>query len=328
MMDSAIAKRAVPRGVAATGHDARPPRLRSALTVVALVALAGGLVALASVASQRLHDAPAAVTPEVEPVYLPDIRFLRFASLGYRNALADVLWFRTINYFGKHFHGDRLYPWLARMCDIVTDLDPGAEHVYRFAGFILPWEAQLPDEGIRMLEKGVRQFPDSWQLTFYLGFSRFYFKDDVEGALPYVKHAATLPDAHPFVARFAATLYSQQHGPETAREFLEELRDSGGAGGMELVIDERLREIELSRHIVALEAAVDAHRQRFGSTPTSLEDLVRTGLIESIPTSPFGDGYVYDAGGDEVRTKSGRRPLRLYESAKRRQILAGEDYKD
>ena len=63
-------------------------------------------------------------------------------ALGWRNALADVLWFRTISYFGAHYRSDHTYPWLASMCDLVTDLDPRAEHVYRFAGVILPWEAE------------------------------------------------------------------------------------------------------------------------------------------------------------------------------------------
>ena len=76
---------------------------------------------------------------EAEVLYLPNGTALDFISFGYRNFLADVLWFQTVNYFGKHFRTDRNYEWLAKMCDLVTDLDPGAAHAYEFAALMLAW---------------------------------------------------------------------------------------------------------------------------------------------------------------------------------------------
>ncbi len=326
-MQSLAAKPFPPR--ANFSVEARSSRWRSIVSGACLVAVVLALAGLGRYADEQLQIEPAAAAGEAEaPVYLPDVRFLRLASLGYENAIADVLWFRTINYFGAHFRGNRLYPWLSRMCDLVTDLDPRAEHVYRFGGFILPWEAQLPDEGIRLLEKGVQQFPDSWQLNFYLGFSKFYFKDDVDGALPYMRRAAELPDAHPSVTRLAALLYTQKYGSDTASEFLEELRDSGGAGGMEGVIDERLKDLDHSEHISLLQEGVQRYRARFGHAPTDLQALVSAGLIERIPTEPFGHHYLYDPAKDEVRSSSGRPPLRVYNSARRKQVLTGETFRD
>ena len=118
-----------------------------------------------------------------ELVYLPPARFLKLVSLGYQHALADVLWFRTTGYFGRHYRSDRIYPWLAYMCNVVTDLDPAAQHVYRFAGLILPWEADGVDDGIALLEKGSRNLPDAWELSYMLGFSYYFFKDDLATAV-------------------------------------------------------------------------------------------------------------------------------------------------
>jgi len=293
--------------------------------------IAGGLVVtsllmLAGYASRQL-ERPLPALAEEEPVYLPDVRFLRLASLGYHNALADVLWFRTIDYFGKHFRGDRLYPWLARMCDVVTDLDPRAEHVYSFAGFILTWEAQTPAQGIQLLEKGVGQFPDSWQLHYYLGFTRFYFNDDLEGALPHLKRAAELPGTHPYVSRLAAMLYAQQYGTDVAREFLEELRGSGGSA-MDGVIRERLKDIEFSEQIAGLERGVQQYRERFGHDPASLREVVAAGFVAQVPAEPFGHEYIYDPATRQVRSSSGRRPLRMYDSERRKQVLGGRSYRD
>ena len=135
-------------------------------------------------------------------------------SLGWHNVLADVLWFRTISYFGEHYRSDRTYPWLAQMCDLVTDLDPRAEHVYRFAGVILPWEADQVEAGIRLLEKGVRQFPDSWLLHYYLGFNYYFFKNDFDARSRTCAAALALPGAHPNVGAAGRHARAQQYGPE------------------------------------------------------------------------------------------------------------------
>ena len=329
-MDSLVAKHFPAPPLGKTGADvAERHRWRGLLGAAGVVAAVVVLLALGAYSSGQLDAEPvAAVTAEAEPVYLPDVRFLRLASLGYQNALADILWFRTIDYFGKHFRGDRLYPWLARMCDAVTDLDPRAQHVYSFAGFILTWEAQTPDDGIRLLEKGVAQFPDSWQLHYYLGFTRFYFKDDVEGAVPHLRRAAELPGTHPYVSRLAAMLYTQHYGTDMAREFLEELRDSGGAGGMESVIGERLKDVEFSEHVTMLEDGVRRYRERFGRDPAALDELVSAGIVAALPVEPFGYAYVYEPTLGSVHSSSGRRPLRAYDSLRRQQVRGGQNFRD
>src|SRR5262249_58229838 len=119
--------------------------LTTAIRSAALLAALGGLAGVVALTGVRLDRARADVSAEDEPVYLPQAAYLRPMSLGWQNVLADLLWFRTISYFGEHYRSNRTYPWLAAMCDLVTDLDPRAEHVYRFAGFILPWDANQVD---------------------------------------------------------------------------------------------------------------------------------------------------------------------------------------
>src|SRR5215831_18573347 len=148
------------------------------IRVAALIVALGALAAVVAVTGTRLDRAATAAARADEPVYLPRAEYLRPISFGWQNVLADVLWFRTISYFGEHYRGDRTYPWLAQMCDLVTDLDPRAEHVYRFGGVLLPWEAGEVDAGVRLLEKGIAVFPDSWTLHYYLGVVRYLFQHD------------------------------------------------------------------------------------------------------------------------------------------------------
>src|SRR5574341_54019 len=158
-----------------TQQSARRPDWRrgTGAEALRLLALATAFTALALAAGSsddRLSRHLTELTPHDEFIYLPPTRFLRAVALGYEHALADVLWFRTINYFGRHYRSDGVYPWLASMCDAVTDLDPQAEHVYRFGGVILPWEARRIEDGLALLEKGTRNLPHSWRLRYMVGF--------------------------------------------------------------------------------------------------------------------------------------------------------------
>jgi len=195
---------------------------------VVLAAALGGLAAVVAVTGAHLDRAATAAARVDEPVYLPRAEYLRPISLGWQNVLADILWFRTISYFGEHYRSDRTYAWLAQMCDLVTDLDPRAEHVYRFAGLILPWEANDVDEGIRLLEKGVRNLPESWLLHYYLGMTHYFFRNDADAAAEYLSTAARLPGAPPLVTRVAALMSGRRRNRSRGMPTLT----CAGASGM------------------------------------------------------------------------------------------------
>jgi hypothetical protein len=288
--------------------------------VVGAAALAA-LVTVAAAAHLRLSEPPPARDAAAELVYLPDARLLRPLGLGYDNVLADVLWFRTIDYFGRHYESDRLYPWLAKMCDIVTDLDPRAEHVYRFAGVVLPWEANEVDEGIQLLEKGLRTFPESWMLHYYLGMNHYFFKDEYGVAAEHLRRAAELPGAPPAVAGIAAVLHAEQHGPETTLEFLREMYRQAGSEQMREVIARSLQDAQLAVDVKRLEALVATYRERFGQAPATLEALVAAGLLRGTPPDPFGGVYEIDPATGAVRSSTGRTPRHLRESPGRRRRL-------
>jgi len=288
----------------------------------AVLLCAGILAATVSYAGAVLE----ARTPAHEGeqfVYVPDPRFLRIASLGYTGAVADMLWFRTISYFGAHYRSDRLYPWLAKMCDVVTDLDPRALYVYRFAGVILPWEAKRPDDGIALLDKGIKNFPDSWLLYYLQGTNLYFFKDDVKRAASYLGRAAELPGADPYAARLAAAMYQQGFNPEAAESFLRQLAGSTQDPTMRGVVQVRLKELKIAHDTDALEAAVRRYRTQTGKYPPSLQVLVKAGVLDAIPAEPFGGRYTIDAATGAVGTTSGHLPLRLRESRARKEYQKG-----
>jgi hypothetical protein len=312
--------------------QAQPVSLSGAMQVairgVALVTALCALAAIAGVTGARLDRAMHAITRTREPVYLPRAEYLQPMSLGWRNVLADIIWFRTISYFGEHYRGDRIYPWLAQMCELVTDLDPRAEHVYRFAGAILPWEADQVDAGMRLLEKGVQQFPDSWTLRYYLGFEYYFFKNDNARALEHLRRAMQLPGVHPSIGRLVAVLAAEQYGPTTTLAFLAELERDVDSADLREMVRENMRETQLAATVKDLGAAVDAYKERTGSLPPTVDALVTAGIIAAVPADPFGGTYVIDPNTGAVRSTSGREPSRLHRSRAREKAARGESVRD
>lgn len=312
---STIATASAPRA-----HPRRPP----VATVAALAAAALGMAVVLVLAAGRLDRAADTLRSDDQPVYLPRAEYLRPMSLGWQNVLADVLWFRTISYFGEHYRSDRTYPWLAQMCELVTDLDPRAEHVYRFAGVILPWEAHQSDAGIRLLEKGTRQFPDSWLLHYFAGFQYYFFRDDPERALFYLRRSMQLPGAHPTVAGLVAGLAAQQYGPDTTLEFFAELERNVDSPDVRNVLRERMLEVRLAAAAQQVDAAVAAYQQRTGSLPRNVDELIAAGLLSERPADPFGGVVVLDAESGKAKSSTGRSPSRLHQSRMRERALSGE----
>lgn len=290
-----------------------------------LIAL-GGLTCVAALTGARLDRVPGAASGA--PVYLPKTEYLRPMSLGWQNVLADILWFRTISYFGQHYRSDRTYPWLARMCDLITDLDPHADHVYRFAGVILPWEANQADAGIRLLEKGVGQFPRSAMLHYHLGFNYYFFRNDYARALAHLRRAMALPGTHRPIARLVAVLAAHRYGPDPAIEFLSALAKDVDSPAIRGAIEEHIREARLAADLARIDAAAQAYRERIGRAPPSVDDLVAAGLLDAVPSDPFRGHYEIDPATGTARSSTGRVPSRLHQSKIRQKALAGESLRD
>jgi tetratricopeptide (TPR) repeat protein len=272
------------------------------------------LAALVPWTGVRLDARRAAFTPPDELVYLPDASRLRPLALGYDNVLADLVWFRTIDYFGAHYASDKAYPWLASMCELVTDLDPRATHVYRFAALILPWEAHDPDAAIRLLEKGTRALPHSWSLYYHLGVINYLFKGDYDAAAAYLTRAAESPKAPPFVARFAAILQTKRQGPQTTIAILEEMRNQASSKETREVVERSLSDAQAAWDVQLMEDAVRKYRAQAGRLPATLAEVVDAGFMRFVPTDRYGGVYQVDPATGAVRSSTGKAPLALHTS--------------
>ena len=181
-------------------------------------------------------------TPDDDALYLPDGRALHALTMGHDRVLADLLWFKTVSYFGKHYATDKNYVWLFHMCDLVTTLSPRATHVYTFGATMLAWEAHAPEQAMRLLDKAILTITDDWYLYYLRGFTAMFFLHDHGRAKEDFLKAAKLPNAHVIVQRLAARELTQGDDPQEAVLLLQDLLRQATDPIVQRALRERLEE--------------------------------------------------------------------------------------
>ena len=182
------------------------------------VAVAAALLCLGgAVATTRWferHTPPGA--PAADLGYLPPPPVARLLTFGYQHLGADLMWIRTVQYFGKHLETDRRFPRLSELLQVTVGIDPHFIEAYRYGGLFL-WIADGREAPVALLEDGFRHNPDRWEMPHDLG--RLYFlSGDSAQTLRWWTIAQRFPDAPTYLPRFIARLHEKVGDVETALE--------------------------------------------------------------------------------------------------------------
>ena len=160
-------------------------------------------------------------------IYLPDAEYLKIASLGYRELLADLLWIQSIQVMGEKKVSESSGRWLYRALDIITTLDPKFVRAYEAGGLALTTLVVLPEESNQLMMKGMQHNPTEWKLPFLIGINYYYELYDDAKAAEYMSQASRLPGAPSSLATLAANLYVSGHSPQQAVDLLAALYREG-----------------------------------------------------------------------------------------------------
>lgn len=268
------------------------------------------LLLAASVAMQAhlVHRHLTRQTPPtpVETVWLPPAPLVQVLSVGYRNLVADALWLQVIQYYGGKVKADdarmpNLWPYF----DAITTLDPGFTDAYFFGSFLLADDLQRPDLALHLLDRGRRHHtavpdsdsaihPEAWRFPYQMGFVHYFFRQDKREAARYFQLASDTPGAGPIAGRLAATLAEDVGEHEQAeRLWLEIYRSATDPYTKERAARNLLR-LKVSRDLLVLSKAIEGYRQEKQHWPASLEELVSSGWLGSLPLDPNQRPYAYD----------------------------------
>ena len=147
-----------------------------------------------------------------EILFVTDTTTIELMSLGYRQAAADIIWLRTIQYFVKHLLSDRRYPWLEHFVEQIIELDPRFRQVYLWAGSCILYGGEITPDSVRasnrIYEAALKRFPNDYEPAYRLGmnyYSELKVDDPQEReryqrlGLAYFERAAQSPEAPPII---------------------------------------------------------------------------------------------------------------------------------
>ena len=287
--------------------------MRHLQALVGLAIFAASSSGLSTVKSHLRESRLATPAPSNQtPLYLPEAKYLRTISFGFEGFLGDILWFNTLNYFGKQIASGQDLRWFGHMCSLVTDLKPKTLQFYEFCGTLLSWVAKDATKSNAILQHGIEQFPDNWRLQYFLGFNTWYFLEDRVRAAEILRKAAEQPEAPPFLASLASRLLASEQDPALAVQFLTEvLRNTKDPTARSQLID-RLRRARLSEDLATLVKARQIFEERNGRVLDNVEELLSSGIIAGLQHDPFGGSYIYDKQRRAFASSTGERGLEFH----------------
>ena len=201
---------------------------------VAAVMAAIGLAGLARVVAGHANDLRDRWPETLDPPFAPSPSSAPLLSLGYREALADVLWIRVLGYVGGDDHRATS---TRKLVESIVALDPRFRPIYAWGGLAISavgTGATHEDylAAIRVLERGAREFPEDHRIPLYAG--QIYITDlesddpeqqrewQAQGAR-WLERAVRVPGAPKNMATVAAHLRTRLGQQEQAIRDLREL---------------------------------------------------------------------------------------------------------
>lgn len=217
--------------------------MRTLLRIFVAIAVLAALIGAA-----RLVQPVAEAKATVGIAYLPTSEFARMASLGYRELAADLYWFKAVQYYGGYRLDQNDIELFSHLADLITDLDPHFTGAYRLSAIVITEDLDNFSEAKRLMEKGLRNNPDDYWLTFEMGFLHYMGGRDYTEAEKYFRLAATLPnDDGSRAARFAADAASKGGNIEASIILWRELAESSNDRYMRELAERYIRKLEEQR---------------------------------------------------------------------------------
>jgi hypothetical protein len=170
---------------------------------------------------------------------------------------------------------------LAAYGEFLTDLDPRFFHAYYYLALSTPYSLGRDqylngDLALRLVRKGIAQFPKDYRLRTLHAFLLTYVLHDSRAAVQEFVEISKLPNAPAGAISSATAMFVEEGRFDEAIGMLSQAMEEGGHGSLQLLSD-RKKQLEIERLLRELDAAIQRTKQKLGRTPESLDEVVGAG---------------------------------------------------
>lgn len=271
-------------------------RAGTAAAIALLLALGASVVLL-----QRVRDARtplAAVSADL--LYVTSPAAVTRMAVGFDAIIADLYWMRTVQYYGAtrlSSQPARTYALLYPLLDVTTSLDPRFTVAYRFGAFFLsdppPGGAGRPDLAVRLLEKGMRADPLTWEYPYDIGYVH-YNQQDYAGAAQWFRRARQVTGSPDWLDPLAAVTLAKGGDLESSRLLFRTILATADQEWLKKGAERRLVQLDAVETLRRLEALVEEYGTRHGRPPATWRQLGADGVLRAVPLDPAGVPYALD----------------------------------
>ena len=233
-------------------------------------------------------------------------------ALGFRSVLSDVAWLEAVQVAGNR----KMTPWdydrLYDLLDVVSNFDPKFEIPYLLGGLVLGESTPHARKALHVLGRGKVQYPADWRFPFYMGYTYYFSIGDPQQGGMAMAEAARLPGSPAYLTGLASRMLTEAREPNAALAFLETIVRQESDPMRRAVLNRRIREVTVERDLQSMERAVEMYREKTGTVPRALSDLVRAGILPVLPEEPNGGKYLMEPGG-KVRSDRVAQRLQVFQ---------------
>jgi hypothetical protein len=106
------------------------------------------------------------------------------------------------------------------MLDVVTILNPRMHNAYDFGGVVLTKDKQQLPGALRLLDRGIGEFPKEWQLRLYAAMAQLALDSNYVKAAEYLKPITLDENVPDHIRTMAASWLNKGQGKNVAMAFL------------------------------------------------------------------------------------------------------------
>lgn len=194
---------------------------------------------------------------------------------------------------------ESLVAYRLRAHELVAQLNPCHEDNYYMANAMLTWGGSTK-EGNAILESATEcRFWDEFP-PFFLGFNHYFFDSDLDSAQKAIDLAATRSTLNrsSLQAISIAIATRKLNDEKMAVAYLRKQRDETKDKQLAASLDRRLRRLE---GLISLRDAQKKFEEKYGHPLTNPDDLLSSGILNTVPQDPMRIGYEFVDGRFRLR---------------------------